>query len=277
MCPRKAVVPGSKGVSGAREALPTLMLWPARPTLPAGSSAAVWTRGPEAWSSGPREARGDGDLQLGRGEFHPQCPSWGSRRGSLCAPARGDMGGTWGPAYLPHLPLDSGHCWAHPEPPPGRGPSTMRGCRAGSWVPGEPALGWDSGSPGRWGEGSRGRGGGWGHCGDQITCPGGPGCRDVTCTGGCPPPQAGILQQAETLEPSLPGRRASLCLPSQITNTCLRRAWGHVFHGPSPGLDPASPHGQLTHSFIHSAESAFSQRRTYWRGWGRGPVRAACI
>lgn len=92
-----------------------------------------------------------------------------------------------------------------------------------------------------------------------------------------PPPQAGTLQQAETLEPSLPGRRASLCLPSQITNTCLRRAWGDVFHGLSPGLDPASPHGQLTHSFVHSAKSAFSQRRMYWWGWGRGPVRAARV
>lgn len=130
-------------------------------------------------------------MWLGRDEFHPQCLSWGSHRGSLCAPASGDVAGNWGPAYLPHLPLDSGRCWAHPEPPPGRGPSTARGCRAGSWVPGEPASGWDSGSPGRWGDGSRGRGGGWGHCGDQITCPGGPGCRDVTCLGGCPPAPGG--------------------------------------------------------------------------------------
>ena len=68
-----------------------------------------------------------------------------------------------------------------------------------------------------------------------------------------------------------------VCLPSQITSTCLRRAWGGVFHGPSPGLDPASPHSQLTHSFIHPAGSAFSQRRTYWWGWGRGPVRAARV
>ena len=74
---------------------------------------------------------------------------------------------------------------------------------------------------------------------------------------------------------SLEGGR--VCLPSQITSTCLRRAWGGVFHGPSPGLDPASPHGQLTHSFIHSAGSAFSQRRTYWWGWGWGPVRAARV
>lgn len=70
------------------------------------------------------------------------------------------MGGNWGPACLPHLPLHSGPCQAHPEPPPGWGPCTMRGCRAGSWVPGEPASGCDSGSPGRWGEDSRRKGGG---------------------------------------------------------------------------------------------------------------------
>ena len=189
-------------------------------------------------------------MRLGRGEFHPQCPSWGSPRGSLCAPASGDMGGNCGPAYLPHLPLDSGHCWAHPEPSPGRGPSTTRGFRAGSWVPGEPASGWDSGSPGRWGEGSRGRGGGWGHCGDQITCPGGPGCRDVTCLGGCPLPQAGTLQQAETLEPSLPGRRASLSplpdhqhLPQESLGG--RLPWALPWARPSVTPWPA-------HTLIHS-------------------------
>lgn len=89
------------GESGAREALLTLRLWPMRPMLPAGSLATVWTRGPEAWSSVPCEARRDGDRPrealscpvVGKGHVPPAMTLPGEPWGlTLCPRKWGDGG-----------------------------------------------------------------------------------------------------------------------------------------------------------------------------------------